>query len=69
MAIPGKDFRGVVVPGRGFGAQRMANSTVLQVVQRYASKICSKRYATPGDRDNKPEHQARGAGVCRVSRI
>jgi len=34
MAIPGKDFRGVVVPGRGFGAQRMANPTVLQVVQR-----------------------------------
>src|SRR5207245_5745638 len=34
MAISGKDFRGVVVPGRGFGAQRMANPTVLQVVQR-----------------------------------
>jgi CTP-dependent riboflavin kinase len=34
MGIPGKDFQGVVVPGRGFGAQRMANPAVLQVAQR-----------------------------------
>ena len=25
MGISGKTFRGVVVPGRGLGAQRMAN--------------------------------------------
>jgi CTP-dependent riboflavin kinase len=36
MAIPGKDFRGVVVPGRGFGAQRMANPSLLQAAQRLA---------------------------------
>jgi CTP-dependent riboflavin kinase len=34
MGIQDKDFRGVVVPGRGFGAQRMANPTVLQAAQR-----------------------------------
>ena len=34
MGIPGKEFRGVVVPGRGFGAQRMANPAVLQAAQR-----------------------------------
>jgi CTP-dependent riboflavin kinase len=34
MGIPGKDFQGVVVPGRGFGAQRMANPTVLQAVHQ-----------------------------------
>ena len=34
MGIPGKNYRGIVVPGRGFGAQRMANPTVLQAAQR-----------------------------------
>jgi hypothetical protein len=34
MGIPGKEFRGVVVPGRGFGAQRMANPAVLHTAQR-----------------------------------
>ena len=34
MDIPGKDFRGIVVPGRGFGAPRMANPAVLQAAQR-----------------------------------
>jgi hypothetical protein len=34
MGIPGKEFRGVVVSGRGFGAQRMANPAVLHTAQR-----------------------------------
>ena len=34
MASPGKTYRGVVVPGRGFGAQRMANPAVLHAAQR-----------------------------------
>jgi CTP-dependent riboflavin kinase len=34
MSIQDKDFRGIVVPGRGFGAQRMANPAVLQAAQR-----------------------------------
>jgi CTP-dependent riboflavin kinase len=34
MASPGKTYRGIVVPGRGFGAQRMANPSVLQAAQR-----------------------------------
>ena len=34
MGIPGKNYRGIVVPGRGFGAQRMANPAVLQAAQR-----------------------------------
>jgi hypothetical protein len=34
MGIPGKTYRGLVVPGRGFGAQRMANPAVLQAAQR-----------------------------------
>mgnify|MGYP003907404371 CR=1 FL=1 len=34
MSIPGKTYRGIVVPGRGFGAQRMANPAVLQAAQR-----------------------------------
>jgi len=34
MGIPGKTYRGIVVPGRGFGAQRMANPAVLQAAQR-----------------------------------
>ena len=34
MASPGKVYRGIVVPGRGFGAQRMANPAVLQAAQR-----------------------------------
>ena len=29
MGISGKTFRGVVVPGRGLGAQRMANPSLL----------------------------------------
>ena len=31
---PGKEFRGIVVPGRGFGAQRMVNPVVLHKAQR-----------------------------------
>jgi hypothetical protein len=34
MSIPGKEFRGMVVPGRGFGAQRMVNPVVLHMAQR-----------------------------------
>ena len=34
MGTPGKTYRGIVVPGRGFGAQRMTNPTVLQAAQR-----------------------------------
>jgi hypothetical protein len=34
MGIPGTTYRGIVVLGRGFGAQRMANPTVLQAAQR-----------------------------------
>ena len=34
MGIPGKTYRGVVVPGRGFGAQRMANPSLLQALKR-----------------------------------
>jgi CTP-dependent riboflavin kinase len=34
MDSPAKEFQGVVVPGRGFGAQRMANPTVLHAAQR-----------------------------------
>ena len=34
MASPGKTYRGVVVPGRGFGAQRMANPSLLQALKR-----------------------------------
>src|SRR5215471_18971562 len=34
MAGPGKTYRGIVVPGRGFGAQRMTNPAVLQAAQR-----------------------------------
>src|SRR6266478_5478492 len=34
MGIPGTNFQGIVVPGRGFGAQRMANPAVLQAAQR-----------------------------------
>jgi CTP-dependent riboflavin kinase len=34
MGTPGKTYRGIVVPGRGFGAQRMANPAVLQAAQR-----------------------------------
>src|SRR5215475_14128974 len=35
MASPGKTYRGVVVPGRGFGAQRMANPSLLQALKRF----------------------------------
>jgi hypothetical protein len=34
MASSGKTYRGIVVPGRGFGAKRMANPAVLQAAQR-----------------------------------
>jgi CTP-dependent riboflavin kinase len=34
MGIPGNNYRGIVVPGRGFGAQRMANPAVLHAAQR-----------------------------------
>jgi CTP-dependent riboflavin kinase len=34
MGIPGTNFQGIVVPGRGFGAQRMANPAVLHAAQR-----------------------------------
>ena len=34
MGSPGKNYRGIVVPGRGFGAQRMANPTVLHAAHR-----------------------------------
>ncbi len=34
MGSPGKEFRGIVVPGRGFGAKRMVNPTVLQAAHR-----------------------------------
>ena len=37
MASPGKNYRGIVVPGRGFGAQRMANPSLLQVLQRFTN--------------------------------
>ena len=34
MGTPGKTYRGIVVPGRGFGAQRMANPAVLHAAHR-----------------------------------
>jgi CTP-dependent riboflavin kinase len=34
MGIPGKTYRGIVVPGRGFGAQRMASPSLLQALKR-----------------------------------
>jgi len=34
-----KTYRGVVVPGRGFGAQRMANPAVLRAAQRLTGLI------------------------------
>ena len=34
MGSPGKTYRGIVVPGRGFGAQRMANPAVLHAAHR-----------------------------------
>jgi CTP-dependent riboflavin kinase len=34
MGSPGNTYRGIVVPGRGFGAQRMANPAVLHAAQR-----------------------------------
>jgi CTP-dependent riboflavin kinase len=34
MGIPGKTYRDIVVLGRGFGPQRMANPAVLQAAQR-----------------------------------
>ena len=33
MGSPAKNYRGIVVPGRGFGAQRMANPAVLHAAQ------------------------------------
>ena len=35
MVIQGTNFRGVVVPGRGFGAQRMAKPSILQAAKRW----------------------------------
>jgi len=34
MGSPGNKYRGIVVPGRGFGAQRMANPSLQQALQR-----------------------------------
>jgi len=34
MGISGKDFQGIVVPGRGLAAQRMANPAVQHAAQR-----------------------------------
>jgi CTP-dependent riboflavin kinase len=34
MVLHGNHFTGIVVPGRGFGAQRMANPALLQALQR-----------------------------------
>src|SRR5882672_7714759 len=34
-----KNYRGIVVPGRGFGAPRMANPAVLQAAQRLTGLI------------------------------
>lgn len=34
MARPGTTYRGIVVSGRGFGAQRMTNPAVLHAAQR-----------------------------------
>jgi CTP-dependent riboflavin kinase len=39
MSIPGKTYRGIVVPGRGFGAQRMAHPAVLQAAQSLTALI------------------------------
>ena len=35
MALQGNNFTGIVVPGRGFGAQRMANPYLLQALKRF----------------------------------
>jgi CTP-dependent riboflavin kinase len=39
MGTSGTTYRGIVVPGRGFGAQRMANPAVLQAAQRLTALI------------------------------
>ena len=39
MGSPGNNYRGIVVPGRGFGAQRMADPAVLQMAQRVTGLI------------------------------
>ena len=35
MASPGKVYRGIVMPDRGFGAQRMANPSLMQALKRF----------------------------------
>ena len=35
MGSPGTTYRGIVMPGRGFGAQRMANPALLQALKRF----------------------------------
>jgi hypothetical protein len=35
MVIQGHSFTGIVVPGRGFAAQRMAQPTLLQARKRF----------------------------------
>src|SRR5262249_58744511 len=35
MGSLGTTYRGIVVPGRGFGAQRMANPSLLQALKRF----------------------------------
>jgi CTP-dependent riboflavin kinase len=35
MVIQGNSFTGIVVPGRGFAVQRMAQPTLLQVLKRF----------------------------------
>ena len=37
MSLQGKTFRGVVVAGRGFGAQRMSQPTFLDAMQRFTN--------------------------------
>jgi CTP-dependent riboflavin kinase len=39
MGIPGETYRGIVVPGRGFGVKRMANPAVLHAAQRLTDLI------------------------------
>jgi CTP-dependent riboflavin kinase len=35
MVVPGIAFRGIVVPGRGFGAKRLSQPALLQAAQRF----------------------------------
>jgi hypothetical protein len=43
MDSPAKEFRGIVVPGRGFGAQRMTNPTVVHAMHQ-----CTTLTLVPG---------------------